>query len=204
MSRRASRDNRGPNAAFVILAVVVAALMIGGTLAALLPMGDSSGDDADTDEPAIQVTPGAEVAKLETQVAANPNDADTIVVLAEVLANSGRLSESYAWFEKGVNLRPDDADLRLAFGRALLRGERWFDAELQLTRANEIDATNATTAFYLGQLAEERPGGDVSVARQWYQEAVDRDPRSLVAQQAQTRISELGGDTASPATTPVR
>lgn len=201
MSKRAPRGRSGPNAAFVILAVVVVALMIGGTLASILPIGGSS-DDSSTESPAIQVTPGAEVAKLETQVAANPSDADTIVVLSEVLANSGRLSESYQWYERAVSLRPEDADLRLAFGRALLRGEQWFDAELQLTRANELDPANAATAFALGQLADQRPGGDQSVARDWYQQSIDRDPASLMAQQARTRLAELGVDPATPSASP--
>ncbi|HMM41950.1 MAG TPA: hypothetical protein PKA95_08625 [Thermomicrobiales bacterium] len=203
MSKRASRGRSRPNAAFVIMAVVVVALMVGGALAAILPIGGSS-DDSSNDAPAIQVTPGAEVAKLETQVAANPSDADTIVVLSEVLANSGRLSESYQWFERAVSLRPDDADLRLAFGRALLRGEQWFDAELQLTRANELDPANAATAFSLGQLADQRPGGDQAVARDWYQQSIDRDPESLMAQQARTRLAELGGDSATPSASPGR
>lgn len=200
MSRR-SRRAGSPSLVFVALAVVVVALMIGGTVVALLPIGGSPDDKPVADAPAIQVTPGAEVAKLETAVAAAPNDTDTIVVLAEVLANSGRLTESFAWYERAVVSRPDDPDLRLAFGRALLRGEQWFDAELQLTRANELDATNATTAFYLGELAEQRPGGDVAVARSWYQQAIDRDPASLVGQQATTRLNELG-DGGTPVATP--
>ncbi len=201
MSKRAPRGRTGPNAAFVIMAIVVVALMIGGTLAAILPIGGSSDGGSANDQPAIQVTPGAEVAKLETQVAANPNDADTIVVLSEVLANSGRLSESYQWYDRAVTLRPEDAALRLAFGRALLRGEQWFDAELQLTRADELDPANATTAFYLGQLAEQRPDGDLALARDWYQRTIDRDPESFVAGQARSRLAELGGS-ATPSATP--
>lgn len=201
MSRRAPRRHNRSNVAFAVLAIVVVLAMVGGTLAVLLPLGGSS-DGGTADQPVIQVTPGAEVARLETQVATNPEDADTVVVLADVLANSGRLSESYPWFEKAVSLRPADASLRLAFGRALLRGDQWFDAELQLTRANEIDPTSATAAFYLGQLAETRPGGDSAVARSWYQKAIDRDPASLVGQQARTRLSELGGDAATPAASP--
>lgn len=184
------------------MAVAVSALMIAGTLAALLPGGGTSVDQNETDEPAIRVTPGAEVAKLETQVATNPDDAETIVVLAEVLANSGRLTESYVWYEKAIALRPDDPALRLAFGRALLRGEQWFDAELQLSRADELDPANATTAFYLGQLAEERPGGDLAVAVTWYEQAVERDPDSLVGQQARSRLADIGVDGASPTATP--
>lgn len=202
MSNRPAGRRRRTNLLFVIMAVAVSALMIAGTLAALLPVGDGTDEPASGDEPAIQVTPGAEVAKLETRVAADPSDVDTIIVLADVLSNSGRVAESYAWYEKAVGLRPDDADLRLAFGRALLRGEQWFDAELQLTRADELAPANATTAFYMGQLAEERPGGDPNAAIEWYRRVIERDPDSLVAQQARTRLSELGADAASPDATP--
>ncbi|MEI2617239.1 MAG: hypothetical protein V9F06_06310 [Thermomicrobiales bacterium] len=198
MNKQSPRGRRGSHVAFIILAVVVVTLMIGGTLVAVLPLGDSSDSTSSADRPAVQVTPGAEIARLQTQVTEDPIDSAGVVVLAEVLANSGRLSESYVWYQKATALRPDDASLRLAFGRALLRGQQWFDAELQLTMGNDLDVSSAAIAFSLGQLADQRPGGDPATARAWYQQAIDRDPTSLFAQQARTRLAELGGSPATP------
>ncbi|MCO5175544.1 MAG: tetratricopeptide repeat protein [Thermomicrobiales bacterium] len=200
MTKRSS-SRQTQSVGFIVIAILIVAVLVLGALAAILPIGGSNGEQS-VDEPSIQVTPGAEVEKLQTQVAENPDDVDTVVILADVLANSGRVEESYAWFERAVNSRPDDADLRLAFGRALLRGERWFDAEIQLNRANDLDDSNATTAFYLGQLAEQRPGGDLGAARTWYQEAIDRDAQSFVAQQAKSRLDALDGSPASPTASP--
>lgn len=200
MSRK-PRNQQSPSIGFIVIAVVIVVVLVLGALAAILPIGGSDSDQA-IDQPEIQVTPGAEVAKLETQVAENPHDTDSVVILADVLANSGRVDESYVWFERAVEARPDDPDLRLAFGRALLRGERWFDAEIQLSRANELDDTSAMTAFYLGQLAENRPGGNLETARSWYQTTIDRDAQSFVAQQAKSRLDALNGSPVSPTASP--
>jgi cytochrome c-type biogenesis protein CcmH/NrfG len=204
VNRSPKRRSRSNNLPFVVMAIVVIVLMIGGGAAGIvIGTGSSSDDDSgniDGEQPSVRVTPGEEVARLETVVAKNPNDVDSIRVLAEVLANSGRITDSVPWFENAIALRPDDADLRLAFGRALQRSGSWYDAELQLKRAAELDPTSANAAFYLGQLYENMPEPRVNDARTWYQRAVDLEPDSVVAQQARDRLTAIGDATpvASP------
>ncbi|HYI14039.1 MAG TPA: tetratricopeptide repeat protein [Thermomicrobiales bacterium] len=191
--------NRRPAATsrpFTLLAVVIIIFLLASSLLILIPFG-SDGDDGSIDDDVLRVTPGAEVSRLETVISENPGDVDSIVVLSEVLANSGRIAESIPWFERAIQQRPDDATLRLAFGRALQRAGNNFDAELQLKRAVELEPGNPANAFYLGLFYENREPRALDQAHEWYQRAIDADPESVIAGQARDRMAAL-----DPAATP--
>jgi cytochrome c-type biogenesis protein CcmH/NrfG len=196
-----ARRTRGPattNRPFTLLAIVIIIFLLASSLLILIPFGMGGDDDGDD---VLRVTPGAEVSRLETTIADNPGDVDSMVVLAEVLANSGRITESIPWFERAIDQRPDDATLRLAFGRALQRAGTDFDAELQLKRAVELGPDDPANAFYLAMFYETREPPKLDGAREWYQRAIDADPESVIAGQARDRMAALDPD-ASPEATP--
>jgi tetratricopeptide (TPR) repeat protein len=197
-----ARRTRGPsttNRPFTLLAVVIIVFLLASSLLILIPFGGGGDDDGDDD--VLRVTPGAEVSRLETTIAESPDDVDSMVVLAEVLANSGRITESIPWFERAIEQRPDDATLRLAFGRALQRAGTDFDAELQLKRAVELGPDDPANAFYLAMFYETREPPRLDEAREWYQQAIDADPESVIAGQARDRMAALD-PAASPSGTP--
>lgn len=199
--RRPGRYRTGPGRPFVTLAAIVVALLVVGSLAVIIPIDDRSSNQADLNDAAVQVTPGAEVARLETAVATNPNDVDSMIVLAEVLANSGRVSSAISWFERAIEERPADATLRVAFAAALLRSGNYYDAEVQYRRAAELDATDPEPAYYLGRLYEQMPEPQADAAREWYERAIEIAPDSLIAEQARERL--IAVETApSPTATP--
>jgi cytochrome c-type biogenesis protein CcmH/NrfG len=183
------------------MAVSVVLLLAFGTVGAIVFGGGSGGDDDATDLE-VRVTPGAEIARLETQVAEHPDDVDAMTVLADVLANSGRVAESIHWFEAAIAKQPDDAELRMAFGRALTRQGSVFDAELQFMRAAELDPINPRPALYLAQLYAAFPESRLEEARAWYQKAIDLDPESRVAEQAREELEELNAKSGSPVASP--
>ena len=81
-----ARRTRGPsttNRPFTLLAIVIIIFLLASSLLILIPFG-MGGDDADVDDDVLRVTPGAEVSRLETAIAGNPDDIDSMVVLAEV------------------------------------------------------------------------------------------------------------------------
>lgn len=199
--RPARRARRG-NTLFAIVGLAVVAVMLLGTFVTLVPAADTGDDGSELQDASVQVTPGAEVARLETQVARNPDDTDAMVVLAEVLANSGRSTESVPWFERAIASRPEDAQLRLAFARTLMRMGSWYDAELQLLAAYDSAPDDATVAYYLGELYETRTQPDLVNAMNWYGKAVELAPGSVVANQAQDRLTTLGPATGSPVASP--
>ncbi|MEX1158033.1 MAG: tetratricopeptide repeat protein [Thermomicrobiales bacterium] len=199
MARRGSRTST-MSRAFTLVAIGIIVLLLISSALLLIPFGAGGGDD-DIDDDIVRVTPGAEVARLETAIADDPDDIDSMVVLAEVLANSGRISESFPWFERAIEQRPDDATLRLAFGRALQRSGNSFDAELQLKRAVELDPASSAPPFYLGLFYESQEPPDTDAALEWYQRAIDAAPDSLIAGQARDRLAALNPG-ASPVSTP--
>jgi tetratricopeptide (TPR) repeat protein len=144
--------------------------------------------------------PGEEIARLQTAVAEDPDDTDSMIVLANILANSGRVDESIVWFERATADEPDNGELRLAFGLALFQLGNFFDAEIQLKRAEALLEDNATPAYYLGQLYERRPVPDLELAIAAYERALEAGPDTLVAQQAQARLDDLLD--AAPTATP--
>lgn len=200
MARR-PRRSAASNRPFTLLAVVIIFFLLASSVLILIPFGFGDDDDDSVDDDVVRVTPGAEVSRLETQIAGNPDDVDSMVVLAEVLANSGRITESIPWFERAIEQRPEDATLRLAFGRALQRAGNSFDAELQLTRAVELDPADPAAPFYLGLFYESREPPQLDAAREWYQRAIDADPDSVIAGQATDRMAALD-PSASPTGTP--
>jgi len=204
MSRGRRGRKRRTNLAYAIMAIGIVMLLAVSSVAAVLVGRTSGGDSNDTvDDPPQQVTPGAEISRLETQVANDPDDVDSMVVLADVLEGSGDTSDAVRWMETAVAKRPDDAQLRQAFGRILQRQGSVFDAELQLKKAAELDPNDPQTAYYLGLLYESFAQPHLDDAQRWYQKAIDLDPESFAADQARQRLALLTPPTASPAASPV-
>lgn len=195
---RRTRSERTLQRASTIFAIAIAAALILSGLIVLLPIGSDGGEPQSKNRPPQEVTPGAEVARWQTAVAENPDDVNQIVVLAEVLANSGRINEAIPWFERAIELRPEDAQLRVAFGSALQRNGSYFDAELQLLQAIELDPENIAAAYYLANLYEGMPNPRVDEARRWYERTIEIDSDSVIAEQAQERLDELDGVSATP------
>ena len=187
---------------FAIVGLGVVAVMLLGTFVTLVPTSDPEDGSSELQDASVQVTPGAEVARLETQVSRNPDDIDAMVVLAEVLANSGRSTEAVPWFERAIASWPGDAQLRLAFARTLMRMGSWYDAELQLLAAYDSAPDDATVAYSLGELYETRSQPDLVKAVNWYNTAVELAPDSVVATQAQNRLTSLGPVFGSPVASP--
>jgi cytochrome c-type biogenesis protein CcmH/NrfG len=197
MSRRASTRSQRTSRSFTILAaVIVGVLLLGGAAAIISDRETDSG--ADRIDAPVRVTPGAEVARLETAVAHDPDDVESIVVLAEVLANSGRISEAIGYFERAVALRPDDPNLRIAFGQALERQGSAFDAELQYRRAAEADPPSAPAAYYLARLLEQQGDTRRDEAVHWYHRVVELEPDSFIAETSRARLDELTASDATP------
>jgi tetratricopeptide (TPR) repeat protein len=153
-------------------------------------------DDADPTPDA-----DAEIQRLQTAVAVNPDDLASTAVLATILSNQGRASEAIPLYERLIEADPNDGRTRLAFGIALFRSGNPFDAEIQLLKAHELTPDRPDAAYYLGQLYEGRENPDFDAAREWYQRAIDIAPDSLTAEQAGQRLAELDGS-ATPSAAP--
>jgi tetratricopeptide (TPR) repeat protein len=188
MARGGNRASKG----FAVFALLMVGVLVFTSIIAF--SGDILGSGSE-EEPTPDAV--AEIERLETAVAENPDDLASTAVLATILSNQGRPAEAIPLFDRLVAAEPDNGRTRLAFGIALFRAGNPFDAEIQLKRAHELQPDRPDAAYYLGQLFEERENPDFAAAQEWYQAAIDIAPDSLTADQARQRLSELEADAAA-------
>ena len=176
-----------------ILSTVFALVMVGFlVLGTLVVFGGSIFDSGSHDDDPSPVDESRrQIEELETRVARDPDNATDAGVLANIYANEGNLAEALPLYERATFNSPDDGNLRLAFGIALLRSGSNLDARIQLEKAHELLPENAGPPYYLGQLEERKDEPDIEAARNWYERAIDTDPESLLAGQAEERLIEL-------------
>jgi cytochrome c-type biogenesis protein CcmH/NrfG len=172
-------------------------------LVAILPSRIGGGSDSNDSVDTVQVTPGAEEAQMRARLQQNPNDFDAMVILADLLANTGRGPESIQWYEKAVKIKPDEESLRIAFGTVLMQYNYYLDSELQLKKAHDLSPNDPQPLYLLGQLYENESPPQPELARQLYQQAASVQPDSVYANLAKDRITALDATPqATPSATP--
>lgn len=141
------------------------------------------------------------VMEQETVVAENPDDVNEIVLLANMLGNTGRHQEAVPWYEKAIGLAPDDHGIRLDFARMLSSADLIPDAEAQFRIVLDADPENQPAHYYLAQmyLSMDPPRSDEAIEH--YQRAVEIDSSTFLAEMAQEQLDVL--QTRSSAATPV-
>ena len=204
--RSGRRPSSSPRQKRGVLLPLVTAIGIGtllfGLLIVILPIGGSgnNGNQLSNSSASVQVTPGAEEAQMRARLQKNPNDVDAMIILADLLANSGRGTESFQWYDKAVQQRPDDQSLRIAFGTVLMQYAYNLDAQIQFQKAHELNPKDPQPLYMLGQLYENETPPQIAQARTMYQQAEAADPGSVYSGLAKNRIAALD---ATPVATPV-
>lgn len=190
---------------YQIIFVVMAGLMLVSLLLGVIGpviidafQSDDNGSGGNSTEIAASVEQA-----FRATAEANPDDPVAAAALANYLANTGKLSDAIPWYEKAVQLAPDDADLRLDFARSLSSGDFASDAELQFQKAIELDPADPQNHFYLGELYYNMNPQRTVDAIDEYEKTIELGPESFIAQRAQERLVALGVATpeASPSPT---
>jgi tetratricopeptide (TPR) repeat protein len=192
---------------FGIITILVICSMVGGVFVGLTftdIFGDLFSDDGNEEN---FTDPNSDIISAqETMVANNPDDLEDVLVLASLLANTGRLGDAIPHYEHALELAPDDVDARLSFARALADGDMQADAELQFTKVLEMDPDNQQAHYYLAELYMAWQPARTDEAIPHYQRVVEIDPTTLIGERSQTQLDTLGATmpSASPtASTPV-
>lgn len=92
--------------------------------------------------------PSENLERLGQRVADNPESAEAIYDFATELAMEGYLPEAIRYFERLVQLTPDDADVYYRMGNALLDSKRLEDAERAYQKALELSFEEPAEIHY--------------------------------------------------------
>lgn len=201
--------NRTLKIGIVALATLFTCSLLAGTLV-VIPFDELFGLNDDDPSQNI-VDPNDDLIEEQMVVVEeNPEDVGAVLLLANILGNSGRLNEAIPYYEQAIELAPDDPSVRLDFARALADGGLGPDAELQFQRVLETKPDSQEAVYYLAELYMGWDPPREDEARTLYEESIELDPDSFIAEQAATRLSSMpatpaGGAAgeASPVSTPV-
>lgn len=95
------------------------------------------------------------------------------------LQENGEFDEAIAQYRKAVEISPETADLRMAYGIGLFSAGRTDEALSQFRKAAELDTTSADPYNSMGCLAFQQ--GDLDEAVHYFTSAIERDETHLMA-----------------------
>lgn len=181
---------------FIALAMLVVCSLLVSAVA-FLPFDEIFGGDEDDPSQNI-VNPNDDIiAEMRQAVEENPDDVEAVLLLANVLGNSGKMDEAIPYYEQAIEMAPDDASARLAFARALADSDFQQDAELQFRRVLEMDPESQEAHYYLGELYMEWDPPREEEARDLFERAVAINPDSLIGELATNQLSSIAATPAS-------
>lgn len=179
------RKSTAPILYIVVVSIMVFSLIIAGLAAvdwsALFPTSSEPTPDYSIDQIALQ----------QTAVAQNTDDADAQVLLASMLANSGRMQEAIPVYEEAIRLDPENTRIRLDFARSLQSNGMNADAEAQFLRVLELNPDDHTAHYYLGRLYLDWQPRRLDEAILHLQRVIEIAPGSFLAEQATGVLNTL-------------
>ena len=190
---------------FGIIAIVVVLSLVGSTLGTIIVDYAGRQQSSSKDDPrAFNDRQAQLVEDQRATVAANPNDAAAMALLAQYLQLSGNSTEAVQWYERALQINPNDIGIRLNFADMLTQSGRQADSELQYQRVLAIDPANIQAVFYLGDLYQSwKPAPRTPEAIAQFQQVVAIGPGSVLATTARERLTLLGVATPTAGTSAV-
>lgn len=114
------------------------------------------------------------IGQFEEAVKNNPQDAESLSNLGQVLVKLGRVPDSIPYFERACSLNPDRWAYRFNLARALGLMQRWDEAIASYRQAQQLFPNDYVTTFNLG-LALHKKGDDAGAVDE-YLKAVSLNP----------------------------
>lgn len=186
-------------AIFSILGLLVIFSMLFGLVAVGF---DGLGVGNDEDDPFAQDPTSDLVPTYEARLRDNPTDANTMLILANILQNRGEYPAAISWYEKAVALKPEDVEARLAFGKALASYGQTYDAEAQYKKALEYNNRNAKAEYYLGELYDRSNPPRTEEAKIHYARASEFEPEGSWGRAARAALDRLSATPTPASATP--
>ncbi len=187
-------------AAFVVVSLLVVCAIAGGGVLTIVADALQS-DDIDVDPEEFNADTRNEfIDDLRATVDANPDEPAAMGLLANVLAQDGRIDEAITWYERSLAIDPTNVQVRLSFALSLAEAGKSADAEIQYRRILENDPAQAEAHYYLGELYVSWEPSRPNDAIVEFQQVLTLAPGSVIADRAFASLSALGVATPSAAT----
>ena len=138
--------------------------------------------------------PSENLEKLGQKVADNPDSAEAIYDFATELAMEGYLPEAIRYFERLVQLTPEDADVYYRMGNAFLDSKRLEEAERQYKKALDLKFEDPAEIHYrLGWVEMEGRASTVE-ARKRFLKALELKPDHLESLKELAHLAQVDED----------
>ena len=180
----------GPFSPSMLLAVVIGGLIVCSLLATSVGTAFLGGKQP-TGVPEAE---GNEYeGALRDAIAANPDDVVALASMANLAATRGDHREAIGFYERAIELDPDNGGIRLDFALSLAESGNLDDAELQYERVLEREPGNAEALYFLGELyARWQPERNAEAAAA-FERAIAAEPGSVSASQAEIALARVRG-----------
>jgi tetratricopeptide (TPR) repeat protein len=116
----------------------------------------------------------AALAHLEAAIAKNPQDAESLSNLGQVLVKLGRTAEAVPFFDRACSLNPRRWAYRFNQARAFALLERWDESIAAYRNAQHLFPNDYVTTFNLALTLHKK--GDEAAAVDEYKKAVELNP----------------------------
>lgn len=175
----------------IAFAIAMAVFLVIGMVAVALPEFIGGGNDSPQQDlgTTLEDEGESEEDELRQRLEEDPEDAGALVLLADLLANTGRYDEAIRYYERAIEQRPEQASLRIAFAQTLERRGYALDAEVQLDRALELEPENVEAMFMLAGILERDDPPRQDEADELYEEIIETAPESFYAQLAEEQLA---------------
>lgn len=121
----------------------------------------------------------ARLTRFEFRAAALPEESRTQIDLGSLLASRGDMERARQFFQRAVELSPDNVEALNQLGGALARQDQLDEALVHFRRANELQPDDPGVHNNLGTLM--RLQGHLSQSEQHYQQAIQSQPQHALA-----------------------
>ncbi len=188
---------------FSVLAIVVVASLVFGTLGVAVFSDLFSGGD---DDQTLSVDPD-DVDPIEQgfldDIEEDPNDFAAMAALGEYYNNAGQYDQAIRMYERALMIVPDDMAIRFSFANSLAAAAKQNDAELQYQKVIAAEPGNYTAVLRLARLYRNWSPPRIEDAAVLYQQVIDGGGDSLLVDLATEELAEMTGTpVASPQASP--
>lgn len=135
--------------------------------------------------------------RFQEAVARNPNDAESLSNLGQVLVKLGRAEEALLHLQRAATLNPDRWAYRFNYARALGVLGRWTEAVDSYHQAQRLFPDDYVTAFNYGMALHK--AGEYSAAADQFRRAIELNPEDASFQVALANSYERLQDRAGAA-----